>query len=318
MASSPLRAHALSAVSRDLSSSAPFSSRLLELWHLLSLDAPAVAMLWTWSIAWSNRTEVPLSSILAMGVAVWILYAADRLLDSRVLDSRVRNIAPHRTQPSCEQQPLPCSVVDLEERHRFHYRYRRFFLASLLLAFVVLGGLLPTLTPTPLRLYAFLGVLLLGWFAIIHAAHDSARRRVPKELGVGIFFSAATFIPTIARHPDLRVPLLPVALLFAALCSLNCLFIYSWEHPCPSEAHPSTQLALRHLPALAIGIAAATGVLLFLDHHAPTTLLLSCGASALLLLLLDWQRRRVTRTTLRASADLALLSPLLFLAAAFR
>ena len=280
-------------------------------------------MLWTWSIAWSNGVQLPFSAILAMGVAVWILYAADRLLDSRVLDShsfgsRAPDASPITGRTLRDRQPLPCPAGDLEERHRFHHRHRRTFLAALFVAIVVLGALLPRLSLPSLYLYLLLGGLLLGWFAVIHAAHDSARQRLPKELGVGIFFSAATFIPTIARHADLRSPLVPVALLFAALCSLNCLFIYSWEHRCSSSAHPSTQLALRHLPALALGLVAAAAVLPALDSRAPATLLLSCGASALLLLLLHQHRHRLARTTLRASADLTLLTPLLFLATALR
>ena len=313
MASSPLRTHAVRESSRELSPALIFSSHPLELWHLLSLDAPAVAMLWTWSIAWSNGVQLPVSAILAMGVAVWILYAADRLLDSRVL-----NASPHSNRTLTDRHPLPCSASDLEERHRFHHRHRRPFLAALFLAIIILGSLLPRLSLPSLSLYLLLGGLLLGWFAIIHAARDSARRRVPKELGVGVFFSAATFIPTVARHADLRGSLVPVALLFSALCSLNCLFIYSWEHPCSSDAHPSTQLALRHLPALAIGLMAAAAALPAFDPHAPAVLLLSCAASALLLLLLHQHRHRFTRTTLRASADLTLLTPLLFLAAALR
>ena len=42
-----------------------------------------------------------------------------------------------------------------------------------------------------------------------------------------------------------------MALLLAAVCSLNCLFIYAWEHPFPNgqTPHPITAVALRYLPA---------------------------------------------------------------------
>ena len=62
----------------------------LELWHLLSLDAPTVAVLWTWFIAASVHIALPLTSLLAMGLVVWMLYAADRLLDARLLHGRLR------------------------------------------------------------------------------------------------------------------------------------------------------------------------------------------------------------------------------------
>ena len=59
----------------------------LTLWHLLSLDAPTVAVLWTWFIARTNHVHLPLASLAAMALAVWILYAADRFLDARLLDA---------------------------------------------------------------------------------------------------------------------------------------------------------------------------------------------------------------------------------------
>ena len=61
----------------------------LALWHLLSLDAPTVAALWTWFIASANHIRLPLSSALAMALAVWMLYAADRLMDARLMDARL-------------------------------------------------------------------------------------------------------------------------------------------------------------------------------------------------------------------------------------
>ena len=69
------------------------------LWHLLSLDAPTVAALWTWFIAATNHIHLPLSSPLAMFIAVWTLYAADR-----VLDAQSPNEADPRSPP-----PLPPS-----------------------------------------------------------------------------------------------------------------------------------------------------------------------------------------------------------------
>jgi hypothetical protein len=58
----------------------------LALWHLLSLDAPTIAALWTWFIASANHIHLPIASTLAMALAVWMLYAADRLMDARLLN----------------------------------------------------------------------------------------------------------------------------------------------------------------------------------------------------------------------------------------
>jgi hypothetical protein len=280
----------------------------LAIWHLLSLDAPTIAALWTWFIARANHIHLPTSSILAMAVAVWMLYAADRLMDARLMDARLFDAA---------------NEEDLEARHYFHHQHRSAFLAGILVASVALAVLLPRLEPAALHLYLVLGGLLAGYFILIHAtpraaASKKAAHRLPKEIAVGIFFASAIYIPTVARRPDLRLPLLPAALLFAALCSLNCLFIYAWEHPRPNPSHPAhatTRLALRHLAFLAVSIPVVAAALVFLtkNHQAPWPIPVACALSSTLLLLLHHRRRSIAPITLRAAADLALITPLLLL-----
>ena len=283
----------------------------LALWHLLSLDAPSVAALWTWFVAAASGLTLPPTSILAMGVAVWMLYAADRLLDARLLD----------TTQSLHQQDLP-QAAELEHRHRFHHRHRSAFLLGILGASIALALLLPHLHPEAIRLYLVLGTLLAGYFILIHATGSA--HRLPKEIAVGLFFSAAVFIPTVARAPNLQASLAPAAALFALLCTLNCLFIYAWEHaPSPtSTTHPATRLALSHLQAITWLSVAANITLAFLTHlrglnpspHYATSILpVACAASSVLLLALHHHRRHLTPTTLRAAADLALLTPILLL-----
>lgn len=259
----------------------------LAYWHLLSLDAPTVAALWTWFVAASCGIVLPVSSTVAMAVAVWILYAADRILDARG------------------------SLELLEMRHHFHHRFRRIFLTCIVVATALLAMLIVHLDPAALRLYGVLGFLLAGYFAFIHTTIHTHRSRAPKEIAVGIFFAAAVFIPTVARRPALRLALLPDAILFAAICSLNCLMIYDWEHPTSDRAHASTRLALRYLPQLAITtLSASLTLTIFTSHHAIPT---ACAVSSLLLLILHRGRNRLPLITLRAAADLALTTPLLLL-----
>jgi hypothetical protein len=276
----------------------------LALWHLLSLDAPTVAALWTWFIASANHIHLPTSSIFAMAVTVWMLYAADRLMDARLMDARLLDA------------PFPQNER-LEARHHFHHQHRTFFLTGILVASIVLAVLLPRLEPAALHLYLILGGLLAGYFILIHAAaSNQTAHRLPKEIAVGIFFASAIFIPTVARRPDLRFTLLPVALLFAAVCSLNCLFIYAWEHPTHNPtAHATTRFALRYLPFLAALITAFATALMCLtnNHQAPLPIPAACAVSATLLLLLHYRRWRTSPVTLRAAADLALITPLLLL-----
>lgn len=280
---------------------------LLAFWHLLSLDAPSVASVWTLFIAWSAGVRIPWTDAAAMFLAVWILYAADRLLDAK----------PLFTAPSS---------LDLEERHHFHHRHRRHFFPAILCAAIPLVLLLHRTADAVLHLYVLLASLLGVWLLLIHArpAPSSTAHRLPKELAVGIFFSAAIFIPTVARASALRPVLAPQALAFGALCTLNCLFLFAWEHPHGAHhAHPTTRWAIRHLTALTITAALASGALALAgtvpqaavlldftplpDAAAP---LLACSLSCLLLLLLHRVRHSLRALTLRAAADLVLLTPI--------
>lgn len=262
----------------------------LALWHLLSLDAPTVAALWTWFIARACRIDLQLSSTLAMGIAVWTLYAADRLLDAQALNPGA-----------------------LEARHHFHHRNRTAFLAGIVVASVLLAALLPRIPQEAIHLYLILGGLVFGYFVLIHATQSA--HRLPKEIAVGVCFAAAVYIPSVARDPGLRVALLPSALLFAALCSLNCLFIYAWEHPAhvAQAPHTITASALRYLPGLTIAVAAASAVLTGLDRRAPWPIPGAISLAAAALLLLHLRRDRHTRLVMRAVADVALLTPALLL-----
>jgi hypothetical protein len=278
----------------------PAHTSPLALWHLLSLDAPTIACLWIWFVAFANHLRLPVVSVVAMFLAVWMLYAADRLLDARFIGAITEG--------------------DLEARHYFHNRHRRAFLAGIMTVSIALAILLPHLEAAAIHLYLILGGLLAGYFILIHAT--SSAHRLPKEIAVGLFFAAATFIPTVARHPDLRISLLPLAILFAALCSLNCLFIYAWEHNIPpyssQPAHALTRLALRNLQPLTLALivlGAAISLLDFQapDRQAPWPIACAIAASAASLLLLHHRRHQAARLTLRSLADLALTTPLLLL-----
>jgi hypothetical protein len=297
----------------------------LSLWHLLSLDAPTVAALWTVFIARCCHLHLPWTEPAAMFLAVWMIYAADRLLDARLLD-----------RPLLESHLAP---PDLEARHRFHHRYRSAFIPALLLTSVALAALLHHLDPRSLHLYVLLATLLAAWMLLIHIRPQAsdATRRLPKELAVGIFFPAAVFIPTLARTAPtaaalhvlgsaalwIRPTLLPAAILFAALCALNCLCLYAWEHPTsrqedllPSQrpqAHWTTRWAPTHLTQIALSILVAC-TFASLSRALPIALpALACSLSTAALFALNLYRRHLSPIHLRATADLVLLTPLLFL-----
>jgi hypothetical protein len=308
----------------------------LALWHLFSLDAPSIAALWTWFVAHVFQVSLPLAAPVAMALAVWILYATDRLLDAQILDTHLSDARVPRPRGSGARprdqatyaMVLASPQDRLEERHLFHHRHRKAFLSTILAAALALAALLPRLDPAAVRLYLIEGGVLLSWFLVLHAT--SSAHRLPKEIAVGLFFSAAIFIPTVARDPARRLDLLPCAALFAALCSLNCLFIYAWEHEDGRLAnpeqrlanarppHPTTRIALAHLTVLDATVTISAIVLAILHSLSSTpageTLLpCACAISSVLLLLLHRHRGRFSRVHLRAAADMTLLTPMLLL-----
>lgn len=278
---------------------------LLEAWHLLSLDAPTVAAVWTAFLAWSVGLAVPGGDVAAMFLAVFMLYATDRLLDAKPLFT------------------LPL-LPELQARHLFHHHHRNAFLAATLACCAPLAVLLHHTPESVLHLYVALACLLCGWLLLVHVrpAPSATAHRLPKEVAVGLFFPAAVFIPTVGRVPGLRAPMLPLALLFASVCILNCLFLYAWEHPGqPAEAHASTRWGLRRVRGLALASTVASMALLLLwlvphvnpaggwrESHlwAPCA---ACGFSGALLLLLHRQHDRIPPLLLRALADFVLLTP---------
>lgn len=280
---------------RSTRSAAQYS--LFGLWHLCSLDAPTVAAAWTWFVAFAYGIILPWTSILSMFLAVWMLYAADRLLDART------------SQPGS----------GLEERHHFHHHYRKRFLSSLILLSMILAALLFRLTHVELKLFSALGALLFAYFFLIHvwpfqsAGFSAKTNRLPKEFAVGAFFSAAIFIPTVARVTSAYASLLTGAILFALVCTLNCLYVYSWEHGGDlSGAHWTTEFAVQHKNAVIfVTLTACAAVALWpYASRGPALTALACGLSLLCFLILHVFRQRTSAIHLRASVDLALLLPL--------
>lgn len=281
----------------------------LELWHLLSLDAPTVAVTWTIFVAWSAGIPLGVADPLAIFVAVWILYATDRLLDARQLGTDTTH-----------------ADAELEARHLFHHENRQRFLPALALATLPLALLLHRMQDRVLHDFVILAALLSGWLVLVHIGPASNARRLPKELAVGVFFPVAVFIPTLAGSPTLLRGLLPNVLLLAVLCFLNCVFLYRWEHPHDLKAAaPSTRIAARHLTAMPLGLIFLCVIALLTPgagasmgagrthgiavaahpYFVPAAVLLS----SVLLLVLHKLRTRISPLRLRALADLVLLTP---------
>jgi hypothetical protein len=281
-------------------------SSLLHLWHLTSLDAPTVAVVWTLAFAWAFGIHLPLWVPMILALGAWSVYIGDRLLDAW----RARS--------------------PLRARHHFHWHHRRIFVAVALVAFCVAMALILRYMPLAARgRNSILAAAAFVYFTGVHSRSDRsnagtvARRfavsfpgKFPvKELLVAIIFTLACAAPTWARTTAHLAMLAPI-LGFAALAWLNCHAIETWE----TASEPITRLlakcssTLRTATLLAIVTIAASAISAALHHPRPAALLAAAALSAVLLGILDRHQHRLSAITLRAAADLVLLTPLALLA----
>jgi len=312
--------------------------KLLERWHLLSLDAPTVAALWSWFFARALRIGLPWHAPLLLAIGTWLVYAADRIFDGL-------------------RDGLRREGSTLQQRHLFHARHRTGFLAGGVAAVAALLWLIVAKMSANARYedtVLFSAALL--YLLVVHTPASKSGTWLPKELAVGLVFAAATAVPAWSRLtgsqlawlqlPAGRAALAPGVAVFAALCWLNCVAIERWENPGrwgnpgiwksaasqlrPPAIHPTTRWTAEHFRPAAFALAILSGMLALassdLDHGAgaPGMIAVYFAVSGAALILAgidfsatDWRGdrrgRRIPTLHLRIAADLALLTPLLFL-----
>jgi hypothetical protein len=260
----------------------------LRLWHLSSLDAPTVAVVWTLAFAWMAHATLPIWVPIALALAAWSVYIGDRLLDARI------------------------ARTPLRARHRFHWKHRRIFLPLAIAA--GLGAIAITLHSMPATARTRDSVLAVAALAYFASVHNPRRLpfpdlRLPKELLVGIIFTLACATPAWVRAPSHHFDLLFSNLIFIVLAWLNCHAIEAWESKPESRQPQISQFAA----TLTVVTLITAAVAVALQHFRPAALLATAALSATLLVLLDQRRHHLTPTALRAVADLVLLTPLILL-----
>jgi hypothetical protein len=266
------------------------------LWHIVSLDAPTVALVWTLGFAWAAGVRLDPWIPLLIGCGTWTVYIGDRLLDAR----RAINSS---------------NLTLLRERHYFHWRHRRKLLPIAAGTATITIILILRLLPLAAREHdSVIAGAALAYFCGVHsrAGFPARLRRIAsKEFLVGVLFAAGCAAPAFSRlHGTLSnastlCPILACVIFFAVLAWFNCTAIECWE----------SGIAL-HIPAVRaitciIGLAVALA--LCFTHARASALVCSGGLSAILLLLFNRYRHRIAPLVLRALADLVLLTPALLL-----
>lgn len=260
----------------------------VRLWHLASLDAPTVALVWSLAFAWIARVRLPAWVLVLQVLVVWAVYVGDRLLDAR------SGLRRWKTE-FCD---------NLRERHYFHWRHRRIFLPLAFIAVCAAAAIILRFMPMGVRARdSVLAAASLAYFTRVHAG--GARRILSKEMLVGVLFTAGCALPAWSRA-DWRLLAAP-PVLFAVLAWLNCRAIEAWE------SDGGGKIAVLAATVALAGVMLGGAVAAYSARGA--ALLLAGAASALLLAVLDRMRDRLTPVTIRAAADLVLLTPAVLLAA---
>ena len=257
--------------------------------QLLSLDTSAIAV--AWQVLFAREFHVPLrwSTLVITASAVWVIYVADHLLDTR--------------------GSAPLSV-----RHGFVRAHRRGFIlvsSSLLVGCVCCLIWIPV--PTLLSGLA-LSLAVLVYAAIVHFSADHLKADWPKELIVGVLFASGSAIATWS-YPHLAKATLSTLLPFIGLCSLNCAMLefQEWQKR-PDRSfppHPSTQWIGQHCGGLTICLLVALVAVAWFGHH--ERMMLAMALSATLQFLIVRLGRNWQADSVRALADASLLTPLLML-----
>ena len=252
-------------------------------------------MAWLWLFARTFHVPFQIGNAIALFLTAWLIYLADRLADSSTVKS-----------------DLPRSL-----RQNFCLQHRELWIVTIALV----AGFDAYVIWRTTALQTFLVGAAVGLIAVVYlvANHPLGLvwRSLPaKELAIGILFAAGTIVALLPTIPTTRGFAIAV-LVFAALCSLNCVSIAAWERQLDraqrkvslATRHPGTA---RHAGKICGGL--AVGCLGLASYLTPTRSFFVCaGASALLVGWLNLMEGSEDRRT--ALADLVLLTPIVVLIA---
>jgi hypothetical protein len=256
---------------------------LAQWWHLLSLDAPTVAALWSLFFVRAMHLHVSLLQALLLPLATWLLYVTDRILDGL-----------RKSQAGL-----------LRERHHFHARHRTAFLwAASFLGILLIWSVFTYMRPEALRDDSYLGVFALLYLFAVHRGAS----RLPKELAVAVLFAAATAVPAWSRLGSGKEQLAPAIIFFALLCWINCVGIEKWEG---ATLHATSRWAGLHLrPIVTMTALFSLAAAVLAPSPGLAAVYLAAMVSSGLLFALDAHSSSLSPLHLRIAADAALLTPL--------
>ncbi len=265
------------------------------LWpNLLGLDAPAVAVAWQWLFARVFSSDLPPAFHLILGLSVWCVYLADRLLDAtRAPETGVQT-----------------------DRLRFTQRHFGALSAVTIAATLANLFLIIRHVPRPLMVTGLITAGLLGVYYLIRL-EGSARiaSAIPREILCGLIFGLGCVIaPHAFLPPDERSGFLVATFFLGLVCSANCVLISAWEKEEDIAGNDRSMATSRSriIPHMAHAL---TGLIILsaaLSIIGPWRIHLAVCLSALALRMMLHFEDHLSQPSLRVLADAVLLTPLLF------
>ena len=315
-----------------VTSDSPHSPQASPSWlwlHLLSLEAPLVAVVWAWALAHFHHLSIMPGVLPGLGLCVWIVYVLDRVMDG-----------------------VGHSKEGLDRRHAFHRRWRWVLMILVVLASVWAGWLALWVVPSGLLWQcASLGVLMLLYLILFPAAGGGRFRWIVMPLtclGTMSLAHALPFSPAFkllmivlavgilallifrSLHRRLMTALskdVVGGLLFALGCRAWTRFSLEGGEALSGtiELMLLSVLFISNLTGissresqgrwLGLGFGAVAGVLLLVlmgrVSESLGILAVATGFGLVLLVLLNWKRCDMSVDTYRVWADLAVLVPVL-------
>jgi hypothetical protein len=264
---------------------------------VLSLDAPAVAVLWQGMLARSLGAPLHAHQVFILAASVWLAYAADRWFEA-------------------------WRLAHIYTRRHLFYLNNRWPTAGIWLGVFLgdVGVALLDLTPAELKAGLLLLVCVLLYLFSHQMVHRRSGWRAPKEICVAVLLGAgAALFPATEAEPMLR-PLVPPLALFMLLCFANCALISAWEAEVDA-LQGQTSIALQFRGGVALGTAVPWVVAVLAAVTAgwipggPGRTAAWCAlASGVLLGALNTLEPAVGRRPARVLADVALMTPIVPLA----
>jgi hypothetical protein len=322
------------------------------LWiNVLSLDAPLLAVVWQAALAKVHHVTLMPGCHIALGLAVWVVYMVDRVLDSfgkenaSLLTARHAFYLRHRRLygfviiPLVTIWMLKCALFDIPAGllgrglelgfvvilYLLHYTARKerwLYLAGNAVVCSV-GFAFLFMFPVPVPLRTILGTVILAVLLLsISKKVGNGPRLLPKELVCALVFATGCSLSVSYHLLDSQsLPgMAAETLLLALLCFLNCVAIASYERrqdACndPNAITQTWPRLVRLYPAMLAAL--MTIALIALAQQLPVEVsryTWSVLVSAILLAGLHFLSKRISSELSHVLADAALITPVVMLA----